>query len=177
MVKNLPASVGDAGSIPGSGRSPGGGYGNPLQYSCLERQRSLVATVHGVAKSWTRLSTQELLLLEMGRAQWRMSGGGHLTEAETCNLGMEPALCSTRRGPGKINTLIFPPSLICWGALLPDLEARGVQGPLDKDAKVSPQENRARGQVDEESGGGYGGPQHRGAAPSGQCSGKAWLWS
>ena len=40
MVKNLPANVRDvrySGSIPGSGRSPGGGNGNPLQYSCLEK--------------------------------------------------------------------------------------------------------------------------------------------
>ena len=39
VVKNPPANVGDVGdvgSIPGSGRSPGGGHGNPLQYSCLE---------------------------------------------------------------------------------------------------------------------------------------------
>ena len=36
MVKNLPANTGDAGSIPGSGRSPGEGNGNPLQYSYLE---------------------------------------------------------------------------------------------------------------------------------------------
>ena len=38
-IKNLSVNVGDirdVGSIPGSGRSPGGGYGNPLQYSCLE---------------------------------------------------------------------------------------------------------------------------------------------
>ena len=48
VVKNPPAIAGDvrdAGSIPGSGRSPGGGHGNPLQYSCLENphgQRSLV---------------------------------------------------------------------------------------------------------------------------------------
>ena len=45
VVKNPPANAGDAGSIPGSGRSPGGGNGNPLQYSCLENshgQRSLV---------------------------------------------------------------------------------------------------------------------------------------
>ena len=47
MVKILPANAGDmrdAGSIPGSGRSPGGGHGNLLQYSCLENfhgQRSL----------------------------------------------------------------------------------------------------------------------------------------
>ena len=39
VLKNLPADAGnirDMGSIPGSGRSPGGGHGNPLQYSCLE---------------------------------------------------------------------------------------------------------------------------------------------
>ena len=39
MVQNLPAKAGDIrdlGSVPGSGRSPGGGHGNPLQYSCLE---------------------------------------------------------------------------------------------------------------------------------------------
>ena len=48
MVKNPPANVGDSrdvGSIPGLGRFPGGGHGNPLQYSCLENphgQRSLV---------------------------------------------------------------------------------------------------------------------------------------
>ena len=45
MVKDPPAKAGGAGSIPGSGRSPGEGNGNPLQYSCLENphgQRSLV---------------------------------------------------------------------------------------------------------------------------------------
>ena len=36
MVKNLPANAGDTSLIPGSGRSPGGGSGNQLQYSCLE---------------------------------------------------------------------------------------------------------------------------------------------
>ena len=60
VVKNLPASAGDAGSIPGSGRSPGGGNGNPLQYSCLENsvdRGDWQASVHGVAKSWPQLST------------------------------------------------------------------------------------------------------------------------
>ena len=50
---------GDVGSIPGMGRSPGGGNGNPLQYSCLGNLMdtgSWRATVHGVAKSWTWLS-------------------------------------------------------------------------------------------------------------------------
>ena len=49
-------SVGDLGSIPGLGRSPGEGNGNPLQYSCLENSMdggAWWATVHGVAKSWT----------------------------------------------------------------------------------------------------------------------------
>ena len=41
MVKNLPASAGDAGSIPGSGRSRGGGNGNPLQYSWTEEPGGL----------------------------------------------------------------------------------------------------------------------------------------
>ena len=61
-AKNLPASARDAGdmsSIPGSGRSPGGGgYGNPLQYSCLENPMDRGAwqsTVHGVAQSRTPL--------------------------------------------------------------------------------------------------------------------------
>ena len=55
MVKN-PANAGDKGSIPGSGRSFGGGNGNPLQYSCLESpmdRGAWQATVHVVAKSWT----------------------------------------------------------------------------------------------------------------------------
>ena len=62
VVKNPPASAGDAGdlgSIPGSGRSPGEGNGNPLQYSCLGNPMDRAAwgaTVHGVAKSRTQLS-------------------------------------------------------------------------------------------------------------------------
>ena len=58
VVKNLPAHAGDArdtGSIPGSGSYPGGGNGNPLQYSCLENstgRRASWASVPGVAKSW-----------------------------------------------------------------------------------------------------------------------------
>ena len=52
-------NVRDPGSIPGSGRSPGEGNGNPLQYYCLENPmdgRAWLATVHGVAKSRTGLS-------------------------------------------------------------------------------------------------------------------------
>ena len=61
LIQNLPANAGDirdAGSIPGLGRSPGRGHGNPLQYSFLENpmdRRAWLATVHGVAKNRTRL--------------------------------------------------------------------------------------------------------------------------
>ena len=61
MVKNLPANAGDVGSILVSGRCRGGGLGNPLQYSCLGNpmdRGTWQATVHGVAKSWIRLSLQ-----------------------------------------------------------------------------------------------------------------------
>ena len=59
VVKNLPANAGDTrakGSIPESGRSPGVGNGNPLQYSCLENSMdrgAWQATVHGVTKNQT----------------------------------------------------------------------------------------------------------------------------
>ena len=62
VAKNLPANAEDTGDmslISGSGRSPEGENGNPLQYSCLGNpmdRRDLWAIVHGVTKSWTRLS-------------------------------------------------------------------------------------------------------------------------
>ena len=62
MVKNPPANIGDirdASSILGLGRSPGGGHGNPLQYSCLENpmeRGAWRAIVHRVSQSWTQLS-------------------------------------------------------------------------------------------------------------------------
>ena len=70
MVKSLLANVGvvrDTDSIPGLGRSPGGGHGNPLQYSCLENpmdRGAWQATVHSVAQGRTQLkqlSTQNAL--------------------------------------------------------------------------------------------------------------------
>ena len=53
VVKNTPVNVGDVGSIPGLGRSPGEGKGNPHQYSCLGNpmdKGAWWATVHGVTK-------------------------------------------------------------------------------------------------------------------------------
>ena len=59
-VKASAWTVGDPGSIPGSGRSPGEGNGNPLQYSCLKNsmdRRAWLATVHEVTKSQTVTNT------------------------------------------------------------------------------------------------------------------------
>ena len=84
MVKNLPANAGDTGSIPGSGKSPGGGICNLLQYSCLKNPMDRGAwQVHGVAKSRIQLSDRthkgcpghvlpwlrNLLLLSMGNSK------------------------------------------------------------------------------------------------------------
>ena len=57
--KESACKTGEPGLIPGSGIPPGGGYGNPVQYSCLENSMdggAWQATVHGVAESWTQLS-------------------------------------------------------------------------------------------------------------------------
>ena len=68
VVKNLPANAGDirdTGLIPGSGRSTGGGHGNPFQYSCLENPTDREvwrAMVHGVTKSNDPLVVTQLLL-------------------------------------------------------------------------------------------------------------------
>ena len=67
-VKASACNAGDPGSIPGSGRSPGEGNGNPLQYFCLENPMfggAWSATVHRVTKSRTRLSNFTSLLLHL----------------------------------------------------------------------------------------------------------------
>ena len=59
VVKNLPANAGDMGLIPGLGRSPGEGNGNPLQYSCLGNpldKGAWQSTVYAATKSQTRVS-------------------------------------------------------------------------------------------------------------------------
>ena len=71
MVKNPPAKAGDAGdagSIPGLGRSSGGGDGKPLQYSCWVNPMDRGAwwtTVQGIPKNWTGLRTRHALNLHI----------------------------------------------------------------------------------------------------------------
>jgi len=76
VIKILPVNIGDTGdtvSIPGLGRSPGGGNGNPLQYSCLDNpmnRGAWQATVHGVAKSQIWLSTHAQCFLCGSHENW-----------------------------------------------------------------------------------------------------------
>ena len=76
--KESTSNVGDLGLIPWLGRSPGEGKGYPLQYSGLEN--SMDCIVHGVAKSWTRLSEFHLKKKEI--LTWYNIGGpwGHYTK-------------------------------------------------------------------------------------------------
>ena len=81
MIKNLPANAGvpgDKGFIPELGRSPGVGNGNPLQYSCLKNfmdRRAWRATVHGVAKSQTRLTLSHVHIIGSGVPKLCLSHG------------------------------------------------------------------------------------------------------
>ena len=83
MVKDPPANTGDAGSIPGSGRSLEEGNGNPLQYSCLGNPKdrgAWWATVCEVAKNWTPLSVHAHARAHTHththtRVEWRWGGG------------------------------------------------------------------------------------------------------
>ena len=77
VIKNLPAIAEDIrgwGSIPRLGRSPGGGNGTPLQYSCLEKpmdRGAWWAAVHGVRKSRTRLKGLRHTQAQSGRSGWK----------------------------------------------------------------------------------------------------------
>ena len=96
MVKNLPATAGDLGSFLGSGRSPGEGHDNPLQYYCLENpmnRGAWRATAHGVTKSrtWLKwLSTHVVTLY------FSLSLEGELLESQDQILACSAAPLSTR---------------------------------------------------------------------------------
>ena len=103
MSSVVPANEGnvnDTVSFPGSGRSPGGGHGNPLQYSCLENptdRGAWWAAVHRVTKSWTQLKWLSLhtqtdlkhLLMKITSLDTLMA---YMTCDETCLTGWDSAL-------------------------------------------------------------------------------------
>ena len=100
-VKASACNAEDLSSIPGLGRSPGEGNGNPLQYSCLENpmdRGAWWATVHGVAKSWTRLSDFTSLFTSLlFRAFRKASPDSHFAFLHFFSLEMVliPVSCTT----------------------------------------------------------------------------------
>ena len=98
-VKASACSAGDPGSIPEWGKSPGEGNGSPLQYSCLENpmeEGAWWATVHGVAKSRTRLSNFSYAV------SWGFPGGSDSKES-ACNVEDLSSIPGLRRSPGVGN--------------------------------------------------------------------------
>ena len=122
VVKNLPPNAGtirDTGSIPGSGRPPRGGYGNPLQYSCLENpcgQRNLVGYSPYSCKQldWTEANLAHMHMYNTppgislsslkGNGVWRPEAGSHhpklpVTRPSTdLLLSLSSVLCKQRGG-------------------------------------------------------------------------------
>ena len=97
--KESACNAGDPSSIPGLGRSPGEGNGNPLQYPCLENpmdRGAWWATVHGVTKSQTQLS---MYTLEIAEGFPSNSDG----KASACNAGDPSSIPGSGRSPGEGN--------------------------------------------------------------------------
>ena len=89
-VKASACNVGDLGSIPGSGRSPGEGNGNPLRYSCLENpmdRGAWWATEHGVAKSQTGLSDFTFtFFIQFAKEEMMLQKGCHVSNVPPLDL-------------------------------------------------------------------------------------------
>ena len=115
MLKNLPANAGDAkdlGLIPGSGRSPGGGHDNPLQYSCLGNpmdRGAWGAIVHRVSKRWTRLKR---LSTPAQTSYWTLVGlGGPESSFKSQRIPICPSTppqLSATVVPGQLMPLLIP---------------------------------------------------------------------
>ena len=102
-------NVGDLGSIPRSGRSPGEGNGNPLQYSCLQNPidgGAWKATDHGVTNSWTRLSDFTFFNLHRYMCESEV--------AQLCSTFRNPMDCSL---PGSSIHGIFQARVLEWSAI------------------------------------------------------------
>ena len=109
-------NVGDPGLIPGLGSSPGEGNGNPLQYSCLENSMdggAWWARVHGVAKSWTRLSNFTFtfhihlpisMVLATLPQSWNWSSSFQMAELRLQSRSLNPVLFQLSPAYTKIKT-------------------------------------------------------------------------
>ena len=104
MVKNPPADAGDVGSIPGSGRSPGGGNDNPLQYSCLENsvdRGTWRDTVHRVTEE---LDMTEQLTLSLSLSTIYLGfPGGAAVKNLPANKVDQGSIPGSGRSPGEGN--------------------------------------------------------------------------
>ena len=116
VVKNLPANAGDlrdASSVPGLGRSPGEGHGNPLQNSCLENpmdRGGWQVTVHRVATSWTQLK-------QLSRHTLSFNGFGRWSPEVLSGFLRVP--CELGTGPGLEFQPLWvlcslPSPAVCW---------------------------------------------------------------
>ena len=129
MVKDLPANAGnirDVDSIPGSGRSPGGAHGNPLQYSCLKNPTDRgvwQATVHMVAKSRTQLKQFSIHVhRELSNGRSRLEKRKMLISAPAAaakSLQSCPTLCDPLDGspPGSPVSGILQVRTLEWVAI------------------------------------------------------------
>ena len=123
VVKNPPANaadVRDAGPISGSGRSPGGGHGNPLHFSFLENpmdRGTWQAAVHRVAQSWTRLKGLSTACIYITYA---VMSGGNIGLRKKQALRVEPDGRSAILDEAVKNAFIFgQPSHMACGILVP----------------------------------------------------------
>ena len=116
LVKNPPANEGDSGDvglIPGLGRSPGGGNGNPLQYSCLRNpmdRGACQATVYRVTKSWTQLSTHnnnKVFQILFSVVLEKILASSWITIYSTCTKGWTSKQCPLRIELGIKGWTIF----------------------------------------------------------------------
>ena len=127
VVKNLPASAGnieDASSIPGSGRSPGGGHDSPHQYSCLENamnRGAWWATDHRGAKRWTWLKLLSTAQIELDPARNQNRQVAIIVKIAACPpspIAEDPsALSSPTSSPSSSQQLFLPghpmPAPVC----------------------------------------------------------------
>ena len=114
--KESACHVGDLGSIPGLGRSPGEGKGYPLQYSGLENSRDCI--VHGVTKSQTRLSD-----FHFQRANWLITKEGSFQKSGTSRVSLpdgNQCLLSQQAPPADLLFVVHVFPLILFVIMLPD---------------------------------------------------------